>query len=121
MAKILWSDIEKTAILEKENGSKIEISVGTILTHPGRPLGIKITGFSQKLTDKRGPVGIYYLPWRGNRWADVAWSIKGDPRHLIAFPVGTVHYGEQVDWETVELLDADRVLQIQMFLMKFSE
>ena len=121
MAKILWSDIEKTAILEKENGSKIEINVGTILTWPGRPLGVKVTGFSYKSTDTRGPIGIYYLPWRGNEWAEVAWSIRGNPRHLIAYPVGTIHYGEQVDWETVELLDNDGLLQIQMFLMKFSE
>ena len=115
MGTILWSDPEKSAILTKDNGNTLEISIGSLLTYPGRPMGIKVTGFTSKPSDTRGPIGIVYLPWRGDRWATVVWTFKGDLRHLIAFPVGISHYGEQVNWNNVELLKGDPLLQIQMF------
>jgi len=121
MATILWSEPEKVAVLTKENGSKIDISVGTLLTWQRRPMGVRVTGFSSKSTDTRGPIGIFYLPWRGDHWAEMEWTLKGNPRHLIAFPVGTVHYGEQVDWETVNLLEGDALLQIKMFNLQITQ
>ena len=120
MNTVLWIDPEKTAILTKTNGSTIELSIGTIITYKGRPSGVKITGFTSKSTDTRGPIGLHYLPWRGDRWANVVWTFKGNPRHLIAYPVGIIHYGEIIDWDTVELLEGDALLQIQMVLLNFT-
>jgi hypothetical protein len=107
-----------TAELTKTDGKKIELSVGTLIRYRGRPDGVKITGFTSKDTDTRGPIGLYYLPWRGDHWAEIAWSFKGNPRHLIAFPVGSIHYGEQIEWDTVELLSEDEALQIKMLLLE---
>jgi len=120
MSEILWSLPEKIAVLKKKNGTEIDISVGTLLTWPRRPMGVKVTGFSSKESDRRGPIGIYYLPWRGDHWADVVWTMRGDPRHLMAPPVGMIHYGEQIDWETVSLLDGDSLLQIRMHELKIT-
>jgi hypothetical protein len=33
----------------------------------------------------------------------ISGSSKGNPYNIIAFPVGAPHWGEQIDWETVEL------------------
>lgn len=121
MVEILWRDPEKTAILIKKDGTEIDLSIGTLITYRGRPNGVKITGFTSKASDMRGPIGITYLPWRGDHWANIIWSLKGNPRHLIAFPVGLTHYGEQIEWETVKLLDGDALLQIEMFNLKVSD
>lgn len=118
MAEIYWLEQDKTGILTKESGEKIELAVGTLIKYRGRKGCVRITGFTSKPTDTRGPIGLTYLPWRGDRWAEMVWTIKGNPRHLIAFPVGTQHYGEQIDWETVELLSNEESLQIQMFLLQ---
>jgi hypothetical protein len=61
------------------------------------------------------------VPWRGDHWAEIIWSIRGNPRHLIAFPVGTIHYGEQIDWERVNVLEGDALLQIQMLGLQVTE
>jgi len=118
MGEILWTQKDITAELTKESGKKIELSIGTLIKYRGRPGGVKITGFTSKSTDTRGPIGLHYLPWRGDRWAEMAWTIRGNPRHLIAFPVGLMHFGEQIDWETVELLSNEEALQIQMLLLQ---
>lgn len=109
---LLWKDPnDKTcAILTKESNEIITLKIGDFITYKGRPedsKGVRIQEFTWKSSDDRGPIGLIYLPWRTkeNCWATVAWSIKGNPRHLIAFPVGVVHYGQHVEWETVELMN----------------
>jgi len=121
MVDVLWLDAtEDTAVLRKVNGETILITVGTLLRYKGRPDGVKITGFSSKTSDKRGPLGLYYLPWRpaDGCWAEEVWTIAGNTRHIIAYPVGTPHYGEHIDWNTVELLSGSEILQIQLLLLK---
>jgi hypothetical protein len=118
MATIFWLQKDITAELKKTDGKKIELGVGSLIRYRGRPDGVKITGFTSKDTDIRGPIGLYYLPWRGDHWAEMAWSLRGNPRHLIAFPVGNIHYGEQIDWDTVELLSEEETLQIKMLLLE---
>lgn len=119
MGEIVWLSKEQSAVLTKKDGCTIVISPGTILTHPGRPSGIKITGFSSKESDKRGPIGLYYLPWRPleNRWAEQIWALR-NPRHLIASPVGLLHFGEHIDWSKVELLEGEALLNIKMLLLE---
>ena len=109
---LLWKDPnDKTcAILTKESNETITLKIGDFITYKGRPedsKGVRIEEFTWKSTDNQGPIGLIYLPWRTkeNRWATLVWSMKGNPRHLIAFPVGVVHYGQHVEWETVELMN----------------
>ena len=106
---VLWEsqDSHETAILTKESGETVRLRIGDFITYKGRPDGVRIDGFTQKPSDPRGPIGLIYLPWRKetSRWATIAFTLKGNPRHLIAFPCGAEHYGEQVVWESVELLN----------------
>jgi hypothetical protein len=117
--EIFWKDdTMEVAVLYKKSGETVEISVGSLITYQGRPDGVKITGFTSKTADRRGPIGLIYLPWRGDRWATPVWTLSGNPRHLITYPVGSPHFGEHINWETVELLEGDPFLQIRMFELK---
>lgn len=102
---LLWKDPKDitVAILMKANNETVTLRVGDFITYAGRPDGVRIEGYTHKSSDPRGPIGLIYLPWRAaeNRWATMEWSLKGNPRHLIAFPVGANHYGQHLDWETV--------------------
>lgn len=102
-----------SVILTKTDGIKLELRVGTLLKSPMRPHGFIITEFSKKNDDPRGPIGLFYLPWRGTRFGSPIWSFRGNLRHLIASPVGQCHYGEHIDWDTVELLDTQTMLTIK--------
>jgi hypothetical protein len=108
MAKVLWKngvDDKEGVVITKEEGETIFLTKGSFFTYGKRkPCAVRVEEFTQK-GDAIGPVGIIYLPWRyeTSSWAETAWSLKGNPRHLIAYPVGVCHYGEQIDWETVEL------------------
>ena len=109
MYTVLWKDPDNlnTAILTKSNNEIMTLSVGDFITYPGRPDGVKVTYFTYKDSDTRGPIGMCYIPWRPRekRWASEAWSLKGNTRHITAFPVGSEHYGEQVNWDTIEFLN----------------
>ena len=120
MSEVYWLDPGSAAILTKKTGEKIELSVGSVIRYEGRPDGVKITGFSSKYSDKRGPLGLYYLPWRPveGRWAEEFWTWQGNARHIMAYPVGTPHYGEHINWSSVELLSEPDLLQINMLLLK---
>jgi hypothetical protein len=104
---LLWKDPnDKKCVILTKNNEIITLKVGDFITFKGRPEGsegIRIEEFTWKSSDPRGPIGLIYLPWRSDekRWATLVWTIKGNPRHLIAFPVGAQHYGQQIDWETV--------------------
>lgn len=112
---LLWKDENQSiAVLTKKNGDTIELSKGTLFKYPVRPLGVKITGFTSKESDLRGPIGVEYLPWRGTRWGSTLYSFKGNLRHLIAHPVGFCHYGEHIDWESIELLTDEEELIVRL-------
>lgn len=108
---LLWKDPnDKTCAILTTSNEIITLRVGDFITFKGRQdgsAGVRIEEFTWKASDNRGPIGLVYLPWRSHekRWATLVWSIKGNPRHLIAFPVGAQHYGQQIDWETVELMN----------------
>jgi len=112
MLSVLWETKESkdSVILTKDNGDVLILKVGDFIVFAGRTEGVIIQGFSVsvKEIDTRGPIGMYYLPWRPaeKRWATPVWSIlKGNPRHIIAIPVGLQHYGEIINWNTVEFRD----------------
>jgi len=106
MAKVLWknsADEKEGVRVEKVNGETIYLRKGSFFTYKNRkPCVVRLEEFTQK--DKSvGPIGLIYLPWRGGKWAEPEWGLRGNPRHIIAFPAGSLHYGEQIDWETIEL------------------
>ena len=101
--EVFWLVPKESAILKKSDGQIIELKIGTIFKYKSRKAVCKITGFTSKDSDARGPIGITYLPWRGTEWATETWTLKGNPRHIIAFPVGMPHYGEQIEWDSFEL------------------
>jgi hypothetical protein len=108
---LLWKDpSDKTCAILTKSNEIITLKVGDFITFKGRQdssEGVRIEEFTWKASDNRGPIGLIYLPWRSHekRWATIAWSMKGNLRHLIAFPVGAPHYGQQIDWETVDLMN----------------
>ena len=108
-----------SVILTKTDGTtKIELNVGDCIKYSGpvgRPDGVKIISFRSKEFNSKpdvGPIGVIYLPWRKDqqRWASPAFSMKGDPRHIICYPVGLPHYGEHIDWDTVEIIPNPELL-----------
>jgi hypothetical protein len=108
MLTVFWTSLDstRTITITKDNNEIMTLNVGDFITYEGRPDGVKITQFTYKDSDPRGPIGLIYLPWRTEgKWATPIWNLKGNPRHLIAFPVGREHYGEQIDWNTIQLVN----------------
>ena len=108
MSSVLWETHGETAVLTKSTGEKISLYVGLFFKYGGRTSGVRLEGFTNKTGDVHGPCGVTYLPWREEekRWATRAYSLwKGNIRHLVAFPAGLKTYGEQIDWDTVELVN----------------
>jgi hypothetical protein len=101
------SDVKYCVVLSKENNEILTLRVGDFIKYRGRETGVRIDGFSSKGSDERGPIGFFYTPWRvaEQRWANPIFTLRGNSRHIIAYPVGNMHYGEHIDWSTVELLN----------------
>ena len=104
---VFWVEPEKSVLLTKVGGGTLELKVGDFITYEGRPDGVRISGFSSKPSEPRGPLGMFYIPWRKEqkKWAEPRWALRGDLRHIIAFPCGVQHYGEQIIWDNVQLKD----------------
>lgn len=100
---ITWDIPLESICICKSNGKKLVLKKDDIISYWGRETGVKITNFTG-YTDEPGPIGIEYLPWRGNRWATPIYSLRGNPRHLITYPTGTKHYGEHIKWNSVKLI-----------------
>ena len=82
--------------------------IGDTITFNGRPndsLLVVITEFTGY--DPNGPIGMCYLPWRSDRntWATAQISLRGNPRHIICYPVGNMHYGMHIDWSTARHME----------------
>jgi len=54
--------------------------------------------------EDEGPKGFSYLPWRKmeNRWANVAYTLRGDMRFVICPPAGLRHCGIHITWSSIE-------------------
>ena len=104
---VLWIDAaDKTKVIyTKENGEKLLLSVGDFITYEGRPDGVRIDSFTHAY-EKPGPIGFTYRPWRpeGRRWASLSFGLRGDDRHVIAYPCGMPHFGQHINWATIKKL-----------------
>jgi hypothetical protein len=100
MVVITWNETSSTSIiLTKDNGSKLTLSIGDFIGHDDSLNGAVITEFTGK--DPAGPIGMIYLSRREDRWATPLYSLKGNPRHAICPPVGLIHYGIHLNWNSV--------------------
>ena len=52
-----------------------------------------------------GPRGITYLPWRYDekRFATKSYTMRGNSRFIICYPVGMIHFGQHIDWDRIEI------------------
>ena len=108
MPNVFWTNAEShdTVTFTKENNEIMTLNVGDFITFEGIHGGARIEQFTYKDSDTRGPIGLIYLPWiyEDQTWAKEMWNPKGNPRHLVAEPVGTGHYGERVNWNTIQFV-----------------
>jgi len=104
---LLWIDRtdKSKALLTKATGETLLLSVGDFITYEDRPHGVRIDSFTHKY-DEEGPIGFTYLPWRPKerRWATFSFGIKGNHRHVIAYPCGIPHYGQHINLNSIEKL-----------------
>jgi hypothetical protein len=101
---IIWEVPLESICICKKNGDKLILKKDDIISFYHRESGVKITNFTGH-ADKPGPIGLEYLPWRGNRWASPIITLRGNPRHIIAYPTGMPHYGEHIKWYSVNKIN----------------
>ncbi len=97
VSEVTWLEVGKTVHFRFGGKSKV-FSVGQFVTFETHPLGARIESFVGQ--DKKGPFGMTYLPWRGERWGTPL--LRG--RTLI-FP-GLKHRGRHLKcWDSFQLLN----------------
>ena len=105
-ANICWEEFGKSIRCKiLTTGEETVFKIGDTITFEGRPddspLAV-ITEFTGE--NPNGPMGMCYLPWRSERndWATAQMTLRGNPRHIICYPVGIPHYGLHIDWATAK-------------------
>lgn len=98
---ISWNVISSSVMLTKTDGSTFILNENSFIKFDGREDGVKIIKFYGK--DPKGPIGMTYLPWRGSTWATPIMTLRGDPRFIICPPVGWIHPGQHIFWDSVTL------------------
>jgi len=79
------------------------LKIGDCIIYKSRELPVRIDRFIGN-KDQEGPMGFEFLPWRGDRWATPTYGMRGNPRFIICPPTGLPHYGQHIDWNTVEIV-----------------
>jgi hypothetical protein len=101
--KVIW-EIPLVSIRICKKKSYLILKIGDFISYWGREEGVKITGFTGYDNDP-GPIGFEYLPWYGDRFATPIFSMRGNPRHIIAYPTGLPKYGEHINWYSIRILE----------------
>lgn len=83
--------------------NNIILNIGDCIIYKTRDLPVRIEKFVGK-EDESGPIGFEYLPWRGERWGTPTWGLRGNPRFIICIPTGLPHYGQHIEWDTVQIV-----------------
>ena len=92
----VWHEYQKSIKV-----NNIILKVGDCIIYKTRELPVRIERFVGK---EDGPIGFEYLPWRGNRWGTPTWGIRGNPRFIICIPTGLPHYGQHIEWDTIQIV-----------------
>ena len=79
------------------------LKIGDCIIYKSRELPVRIDRFVGN-KDEPGPMGFEFLPWRGDRWATPTYGLRGNPRFIICPPTGLPHYGQHIDWDTVQIV-----------------
>lgn len=95
---ITWHEYHKSIKV-----NNIILKLGDCIIYKSREFPVRIEKFVGYQEDS-GPIGFEYLPWRGERWGTPTWGIRGNPRFIICPPTGLPHYGQHIEWETVEIV-----------------
>ena len=96
-----WNQMGESIVVTTETAS-FGIKVGDFIKFAKRPLGVRVLEFVGK--DPAGPMGMVYLPWLGDKFAD--YGQRDNPCFIVCYPIGLPHYGQHIQWDTVELCDA---------------
>lgn len=100
---IIWEvPLKSIRIIKKK--SHLILQQGDFISFWGHEEGVKITKFTGH-ANSPGPIGFEYLPWWSDRWAETLFSLRGNPRHIIAYPTGLEHYGQHIHWYSIRLLN----------------
>ena len=67
-----------------------------------------------------GPLGITYLPWRDDekRFASMSYTMRGNQRFIICYPVGISHYGQHINWDLIEITSPPDNIEQYLDLVK---
>ena len=96
---VIWEiPLKSIRICKKKKFLILEI--GDFISYWNREEGVKITNFTG-YEKSPGPIGFEYLPWIGNRFETPLISLRGNPRHVIAYPTGFSNYGEHINWLSI--------------------
>jgi hypothetical protein len=88
----------------QQNNNTIILKIGDCIIYKGRELPVRIDRFIGYKDAEEGPIGFEFLPWRGERWATPTYGMRGNPRFVICPPSGLPHYGQHIDWDSVEIV-----------------
>ena len=96
-----WNHLGESIVVTTETTS-FGIKLGDFIKMDGFPLGVRVDEFVGK--DPAGPMGMVYRPWLGDKFADFNFGgLRGNPCFIICYPVGFDHYGQHIQWDTVQL------------------
>jgi hypothetical protein len=105
---VTWDNYPKSIQVHTKSNNII-LKIGDCIIYDTREYPVRIDKFAGK-DDAPGPMGFEYLPWRGDRWATPTFGLRGNPRFIICPPTGLPHYGQHINWDTLEIVSNPHVL-----------
>ena len=104
---VVWHEYLKSIQFQSKNNTII-LKIGDCIIYKNRDLPVRIEKFvtyDNSRESKPDPLGFEYLPWRGDRWATPLFGLRGNPRFIICPPSGLPHYGQHIDWDSIQIVD----------------
>ena len=107
-----WLDESKKSFdVKTTDGTLKSFQKGTWVILPGRDDKVIIDSIVAPFQNNNnnenniGPRGITYLPWRYDekRFATMSYTIRGNSRFIICYPVSIIHFGQHIDWNRIEI------------------
>ena len=99
VTNIVWHEYPNSIKVITLNNTILKL--GDCIVYKSRDLPVRIDRFCG---NEEGPMGFEFLPWRGERWGTITFSLRGNPRFIICPPTGLSHYGQHIEWDTVKIV-----------------